>query len=133
MNKLLLYKFGVVGFSALAGVLLLTSTAFAVILPGRANSITSGAPVSSQKASAQTKLQTAKLKVCQARENGIKNRSTQLANLAKNMEDKFDAIAKRVQDYYTNTVVSSGKTVANYDSLVSDIQTKKTEIGRAHV
>ncbi len=122
MNKLLSYKVRVIGFSALAGVLLIASTTLAVTLPNQANS---------QKASAQTRLQDAKLKACQARENGIKNRSAQLARLAKNMEDKFDAIAKRVQDYYTGTVIPSGKTVANYDTLVSDIQTKKTAVQTA--
>lgn len=44
------------------------------------------------------------------------------------MEDKFDAIAQRVEDYYTNTVVPSGKTVANYANLVSDIQAEKAAV-----
>ncbi len=47
------------------------------------------------------------------------------------MEEKFDVIAKRVEDYYTSKVVPSGKTVANYASLVADIQTKKGAVQTA--
>ncbi len=51
------------------------------------------------------------------------------------MQEKFDAIAKRVEDYYISKVVPSGKTVTNYDSLVSEIQNKKqatqTALGKA--
>jgi hypothetical protein len=41
------------------------------------------------------------------------------------METKFDSIAQRVKDFYTNTLVPSGKTLPNYDALVADIQAKK--------
>ncbi len=115
-------KVKIIAISVLAGFLLSSVTAFAVTLPNQANS---------QSKPAKTRLQDAKLKNCQAKENGIKKRSTQLANLAKNMQEKFDATAKRVQDYYTNTVVPSGRTVAEYDNLITDIQTKKTVIQTA--
>lgn len=120
-----------IGISVSVGVLLFSATAFAVTLPGKANNAAQSGQPGSQKVLAQAKLQNAKLKACQARENGIKNRSTSLAKLAKNMQDKFDVIAKRVEDYYTGTVVPSGKTVANYDTLVSDIQTQKTAVQTA--
>ena len=110
------YKIQIVGVSALAGVFLFSVSAFAM-------TGSTGLP--------ETKLQEAKLQACQAREEGIKNRSTHLTNLAKNIEDKFDAILTRVQNYYTNKVVPSGKTLSNYDTLVSNIQTKKTAVQTA--
>ena len=80
---------------------------------------------------AQNRLTEAKLKVCQAKENAIKKRTEQLTKLATNMQEKFDAIAGRVQEYYTSKVVPSGKTVVNYDSLVADIQAKKGAVQTA--
>ena len=77
---------------------------------------------------AQNRLTEAKIKACQARESAIKKRSERLGQLANTMEEKFDAIAQRVEEYYTTKVVPSGKTVANYDSLVADIQTKKGSV-----
>ena len=74
---------------------------------------------------AQNRLTEAKLKVCQAKENAIKKRTQQLTKLATTMQEKFDAIAGRVEEYYTSKVVPNGKTVANYDNLVADIQAKK--------
>ena len=122
MVKVSSYKVQVIGVSAIVAIFLFSSAVFAVALPGQANDL------SQPGDSNQTGLQDAKLKACQARENGIKKRSAQLMDLAKNMQDKFDAMAKRVQDYYGNTVVPSGKTVTNYNALISDIQTKKTAV-----
>jgi len=136
MNKLS-YKVQIIGFSVLASALLFSATAFAVTLPDQANNPSqqgsNSGQANSQRELTQTRLQDAKLRACQAREKGIKNRSTGLADLAKNMQDKFDVITRRVQDYYTNTVVPSGKTVTNYDALVSDISTKKTAVQAALV
>ncbi len=66
-----------------------------------------------------------KLRACLARELAIKGRMNSLVNLVTNMETKFDSITKRVEDFYTNKVVPTGKTVSNYDSLVTDIKAKK--------
>lgn len=66
-----------------------------------------------------------KLRACQAIESGVKNRMQSLVNLATNMENVFNSIATRAEDYYTNKVLPTGKTVSNYDSLVADISTKK--------
>lgn len=74
---------------------------------------------------AEARLTEAKLKACQNRENAIQTRSKQLAKTAENMLTTFDKIAERVELYYTSKVVSSGKTVANYDALVADIAAKK--------
>ncbi len=80
---------------------------------------------------AQANQQNGVTRACQTRENAIKTRSTHLVNLVTTMESKFDAIATRVEDYYANKVAPSGKTVSNYNTLVSDIQTKKTAIQTA--
>jgi hypothetical protein len=47
------------------------------------------------------------------------------------MEEKFDSIAKRVEDYYNSKVVPGGKTVADYVSLVTNINTNKTVVQTA--
>jgi len=81
----------------------------------------------------QNRLTEAKLRVCQAKENSIKKRMEQLVKLATNMQEKFGAIEGRVEEYYTSKVAPSGKTVANDDSLVADIQTKKGAVQTALV
>lgn len=70
-------------------------------------------------------------RACQAKENAIKKRVERLGKLAANMQEKFEAIAKRVEEYYTTKVVPSGKTVANHNSLMADIQTKKGAVQTA--
>lgn len=68
---------------------------------------------------------------CQARENNVKTRMAHLTQLAKMMQENFDQHVMRVENYYTNKVLPSGKTVANYDNLVTDIQTKKAAVQAA--
>ncbi len=101
-----------------------TATLFAVPVvsyatPNNRMAATVGQSVTSAR------LTEAKLKVCQNREAAIQKRSTQLTKLVKNMTTNFDGIAARVEKYYTNKVLPSGKTVANYDALVADITAKK--------
>src|SRR3989344_8730516 len=81
----------------------------------------------------QTHLTEVKLKVCQNRETAIKKRVENLGKLANSMLEKFAIHAQRVEEFYTTKVVPSGKTVANYDSLVADIQTKKTAVQTAMI
>lgn len=78
-----------------------------------------------------TGLSQAGIRACEARESAIKKRMESLTRMAKNMEEKFDKIANRVEEYYTNKVLPSGKTIANYDTLVAEIQTKKGLVGTA--
>ncbi len=77
------------------------------------------------------RLSEAKRTVCETRQGAIKNRMRNLLALVANMEEKFDSIAARVQKYYTDKVLPTGKTVANYDALVADIQTKKAAVDTA--
>lgn len=76
----------------------------------------------------QSHLTEVKLKVCQNREAAIKKRAENLGKMASSMLKKFAAHAQRVEEFYTTKVVPSGQTVANYDSLVADIQTKNTAV-----
>ena len=45
--------------------------------------------------------------------------------LSENTYDKFDAIAKRVIDYYNDKIVPSGKNLTGYDDLLLDIREKR--------
>lgn len=110
MNKLIKFLLAIL-FSILLG----TTPVFA-------------APADHPNIAASTSAQNGKLQSCQARENAIKQRSSQLVRLVTNMESKFDSIASRVENYYISKVVPSGRTVSNYNNLVSDIQTKKAAV-----
>jgi len=79
----------------------------------------------------QSNAQKGKIRACQAKEKSIQTRLSHLINLVTNMEEKFDSIAKRVEDYYISKVVPSGKTVTNYESLVTQINTSKTAVQTA--
>lgn len=78
-----------------------------------------------------TGAQNGKVRSCQAFEKSIKNRMTHLTKLSTTMEGKFDKIAQRVEEYYTSKVIPNGKTVANYDVLVADVQIKKDAVTAA--
>lgn len=73
---------------------------------------------------AQTYLTNAKLQSCLAQEAAIQTRSTNLTRMANKMLEKFDSIATRVKDYY----VRSGKTVARYSVLVTEVQTRREAV-----
>jgi hypothetical protein len=105
---------------------LLAVPSFAIGKPNALTGRPSGLPTR-----AQNRLAEAKLRSCQARENAITKRMTRLIALVTTMESKFDAITQRVEDYYTSKVVPSGKTVADYDALVTGIQTKKSDVQTA--
>ncbi len=77
---------------------------------------------------AKNNLTQGQLRSCQARESAIKSQMQSLINLVINMEEKFSAIEKRVEDFYTTKVIPTGKTVSNYDTLVANITTKKTAV-----
>ncbi len=119
-------RFKYLSLSILISFFVFTSSVLAV---GKPSDV--GAQSATRQAQAQTRLIEAKLRVCQAREGAIKKRASYITRLAINMEGKFDKHAQRVEDYYTLKVVPSGKTVANYDSLVADIDAKKATVAAA--
>ncbi len=114
---------------ATVGAMILMLSASPVFAQGRSTATPSA--VASARAQAATKLAEAKLKSCQNREAALQKRSDQLVRMATNMQDTFTAIATRVKTYYTETVIPSGKTVSNYDTLVADIATKQAAVGTA--
>lgn len=72
-----------------------------------------------------------RMTACQAKAASIKKRMTHLVALAEGMEDKFDAHVERIKDYYTNKLVPSGKTVENYDELLSNVKTQEEVVEEA--
>lgn len=79
----------------------------------------------------KNRLSEIKLKSCEAREDAVKNRGNSLMKLSVKMVGKFDAISKRIQEFYTIKLLPNGKVVTNYDSLVADINTKKSAVETA--
>lgn len=111
-------------FSVLAMILgLLFFSTAKVSAVGNEPSANSPAPTGQTRV--EERLTETKLKVCQNREAAIQQRSTRLVKATENMLTKFDQIASRVKQYYTNKVIPSGKTVAGYDALVAEISAKK--------
>lgn len=112
--------------------LVLVSSQTSVLAVGKPADVgsSSGRPVATRRP-VQNRLTEGKLRACQAKEKAIQQRINHLGKLVTGMESKFDNIAKRTEDFYTTKVVSSRKTVANYDALVTDIQRKKTEVQTA--
>lgn len=87
--------------------------------------------VSAASPRVQNRLTEVKLKVCQVKEKAITARVNRLFNLAANMEEIFASHSARVQDYYTAKVIPSGKSVSNYNNLVTDISAKKSAVDSA--
>lgn len=79
----------------------------------------------------QARLEEAKLKVCQKREAAIQQRSTRLVTQATKMQEKFASIAQRVQAYYVDKSAPAGKTVADYDALITTIADKQSAVQAA--
>jgi len=81
--------------------------------------------------SPKPRLEEARVKVCENKQASITKRVGSLTDRSVKMEDNFAKIAQRVMDFYTNKVLPSGKTVANYDALVAAIAEKKTAVDAA--
>lgn len=73
----------------------------------------------------------ARVRTCEAKQDSINKRVGSLTDRSVKMVENFTKIAQRVMDYYTNKVLPSGKTVANYDSLVAAIAEKKALVETA--
>jgi peptidoglycan hydrolase CwlO-like protein len=118
--------------------LFLTSPVFAqrVNPPGRKNTTPTVTvtptptprPVRAAVTFSQTRLANGPLEACQAHEAVLKTRLKSLLRFSQNMLDVFDKISTRVQTFYKDHVLAEGKTVENYDALISDIQTKQAKV-----
>jgi hypothetical protein len=67
-------------------------------------------------------------KLCEAHVKVTQLRESNLAKRASNMQTRLDKIAALVENYYTTKLLPQGKTVSNYDSLVSDVNAKKAAL-----
>lgn len=74
------------------------------------------------------KLDQIKLRVCQVKEKIITNRSSKMVNHSNKIVSVFDSIVTRISNYYESRLVPQGRTLANYDALILDIQAKKSAI-----
>jgi hypothetical protein len=83
--------------------------------------IDAGSKATEKKAAAQTKLADAKLKACQNRERAIDNLMGRIADRGQKQLDLFSSIATKTETFYTE----KGKTLSNYETLVSDVSAKK--------
>ena len=70
---------------------------------------------------ASTRLDATKLKVCKKRETAINNTLGRIADRGQKHLDLFTTIAERTEKFY----VSKGKTLSNYDALVTAVNAKK--------
>lgn len=69
-----------------------------------------------------------KEKVCENRKELAEKRANHVSDLTNKTVDVFSNIASKVEKYYTEKLVPSGKTLPNYDSLVADIDAKKAAL-----
>ncbi|MGB2787447.1 MAG: hypothetical protein WBB94_03640 [Candidatus Saccharimonadaceae bacterium] len=73
------------------------------------------------KERAKTKLDSAKLKVCENREAKIEKTMTNLQKRGENQIAVFDKIYERLKKFYAD----KGYSVANYSALIADVEAKK--------
>lgn len=109
----------------------ITGTVLAVGKPSNVGGQSPPAQAEEAKEKAKNKLTEAKLRACQNKETSIRKRIDRLTQLTTKIETNFDKHAQMVEEYYTSTVLPSGKTVANYDELIADIQTRKEAVQTA--
>lgn len=74
------------------------------------------------KANAEAHLSSARLKSCQNRQQAIDNIMARISDRGQKQLNLFGTIATRVETFYTD----KGKTLADYDTLVSDVNTQQT-------
>ena len=70
---------------------------------------------------AKAKLTAVKLEICQKRETEITNIMARMGDRGQKQVDLFAGIATRAENFYTE----KGKTLSNYDALVTDVNNKK--------
>lgn len=117
-------KLGIIGSAIGLTLMAFTSTAFAVqVNPVTTPASTAASQGVSNKPSTNPGLTTARLKVCQARENAINNIMSRINTRAQNQINLFNTIAQRVEGFYT----SSKSTVSNYSQLVANISAASSQ------
>jgi archaellum component FlaC len=122
-------RIGVLGLAAsfvmvCTGSAVLTSSVMAV--EGRDSIVSSPKPpissTADRKDDLQNKLTDIKLKACQAREHGITNAMSRIATRGQRHLTLISNVATKAEDFYTK----QGHNLSNYETLVADVNTKKT-------
>lgn len=70
-------------------------------------------------------------RACEVRKKTFLKRHEMTLKMATKMLAQFSARAMRAQEFYTNKVLPTGKTVPNYDALVADVAAKKLAVDQA--
>ena len=65
---------------------------------------------------------------CKTHEENIKQITENLISTGDSMLYRFDTISLRVQDFYTNKVLTKGLEVSDYELLVEEIESKKADV-----
>jgi len=84
-----------------------------------------------KKALKQEKLEAKKAQICEKVEAKIKKRSVKMVTKAESMVTRFDKIASRVKDYYTNKLLPKDGTIDNYGALVADVAAHEAAVNDA--
>lgn len=122
-----LFKAYLVAFGIISSGIILSASAFAAYRP-QVTSIPQNHSSRPVQINAKTTFAATQVNNCKAKELTVKNLLNNLNRNANNLLNKFDSIATRVEAYYTNKVLPSGRVVPNYVSLASDIESKKTAV-----
>lgn len=101
------------------------------VLNDNSNATSSASKKEERTALKQEKLEARKLKFCEKVESRINKRSVKMVTKAESMITRFDNIAGKVKDYYTNKLLPKGGTIDNYDALVADVAAHEAAVNEA--
>ena len=68
------------------------------------------------------------LTACEIHVRVIKQKQTNIINHSSRIANRLEKITTAVENYYNTKLVPAGKTVPNYDSLVSDVSSKQAAL-----
>jgi hypothetical protein len=68
-----------------------------------------------------------RLESCKAREEAIKNRKKSLLRLATSALKRMDGWAEELKKFYNENMVPGGKTISNYNDLLTEIERTRAE------
>lgn len=88
----------------------------------------SASPVSSGSSLLNQKLSGIRLQACERVSQNITKRSQELLKRASQIENIFYTHAMAVENYYLGKLAPSGKTLANFDALSQEVQTRKIAV-----
>lgn len=69
-----------------------------------------------------------KSRVCEVHAKVINKRATMIVQRTTKMQERLGKVSDAIQKFYTEKLVPDGKTLSNYDSLISSISAKKAAL-----